>query len=749
MKNEAPTSIVKSAFKTVFSFLTSRSRPTLTRSELPQERTFLPSPVLVEIFSYLITDYHDIARLRLLSKQFHTEICPNLTSRAGFLKCATNSTANDYIEAITFNIEDGEHDGELFDMTTHASLPPLFDREDLVLESVLITQVVHSWNKELVKGRTIDLSQPQDMNALQSICEKLCETTHWKEFLDFRQKAINLGLFLPETIGSYAGKFHSGYHSLCISTFSCKNDNLVDGEIITLQLHKRVTDKPTSNSIFIPRRCDQNLAFRGFVKDGKIRVPMCMTIDEDNIYDLTSKSLLPLTEIINKHQYNLSEPEGVAIVDGAISQDLHQNLMNSIDEFANSQKFVDYHPHSNNKVRDIIHPALFSYVKGITSLEQLDEVPPCLFSTSGEMEQHGAIDSDASNSDDVNSDAIDSASDNSFDSSFDSDIDSDNNGEEVNTGSLMDYWGRKYEVSLKYQWLPTYFDVDLNGNVHICDYVNNLVPRSNYDPLYSALEQLFAQALPQLESVYSYGRTIRPCLRNGYEFSEYEKASPEKLEITPCSLKGQRLQVITKIVDYELSPGDTYEGVWHVEGMSHEEIVATAIYFLHRDNDVTGGNLMFKRAFHKREAQFIFSNMPQCRHLLQDQAIESGMIPLGQVETLPNRLLVFPNSHVHKVRKIENASIVKDEEKHVHKSRKIKKTSTVKEEEKRTRRIVVFFLVNPEKRIVSTREVKPQQVDAGGTMTWEEACEHRLELMKERKYTKQDWNVREIELCEH
>lgn len=46
----------------------------------------------------------------------------------------------------------------------------------------------------------------------------------------------------------------------------------------------------------------------------------------------------------------------------------------------------------------------------------------------------------------------------------------------------------------------------------------------------------------------------------------------------------------------------------------------------------------------------------------------------------------------------------------------------------------------------STREVAPQK---GGTMTHVEALEHRLELMKVRKYHKQDWNVREIELCEH
>jgi|TARA_B110000208_G_scaffold58407_1_gene76418 hypothetical protein len=68
---------------------------------------------------------------------------------------------------------------------------------------------------------------------------------------------------------------------------------------------------------------------------------------------------------------------------------------------------------------------------------------------------------------------------------------------------------------------------------------------------------------------------------------------------------------------------------------------------------------------------------------------------------------------------------------------------------KAKRRVVVFFLVNPEKRIVSTHEVSPQQERAGGEMTFEKALQHRLELMEERKYTKQDWNVREIELCEH
>ena len=40
--------------------------------------------------------------------------------------------------------------------------------------------------------------------------------------------------------------------------------------------------------------------------------------------------------------------------------------------------------------------------------------------------------------------------------------------------------------------------------------------------------------------------------------------------------------------------------------------------------------------------------------------------------------------------------------------------SETRETEKFHRRIIVFFLVNPEKRIVSTREVAPQQPQAGG-----------------------------------
>jgi hypothetical protein len=257
---------------------------------------------------------------------------------------------------------------------------------------------------------------------------------------------------------------------------------------------------------------------------------------------------------------------------------------------------------------------------------------------------------------------------------------------------------------------------------------------NQYEPLYHSLGKLFSHALPLIESVYSYGRVVRPRIRHSYGYGLGFDSSPlEPVNEAHHSLRGKKLQVITKIVDYELNPGQTYKGVWHVEGMSHEEIVATAIYFIHRDDDIVGGDTLFKRAFHKEEAAFIFSSVHQVRPRYLDEVNQEGLIPLGKVETLPKRLLVFPNSHIHKVTEMENLSVDVNESNFVQK-----------------RRIVVFFLVDPEERIYSTRDVPPQQVElGGGGMSREDAMEHRLELMKERKYKKQDWNVREIELCEH
>merc|ERR1711865_602878 len=121
--------------------------------------------------------------------------------------------------------------------------------------------------------------------------------------------------------------------------------------------------------------------------------------------------------------------------------------------------------------------------------------------------------------------------------------------------------------------------------------------------------------------------------------------------------------------------------------MSHEEIVATAIYFIDRDDGISGGNLLFKRSFHRQEVGYIASNIGQIDTHTREVAglIQKGLMPLGRVETKKGRLLCFPNSHVHKVTKLENTNTTRP--------------ANDGPKSKQTRRIIVFFLINPEKRI--------------------------------------------------
>ena len=106
----------------------------------------------------------------------------------------------------------------------------------------------------------------------------------------------------------------------------------------------------------------------------------------------------------------------------------------------------------------------------------------------------------------------------------------------------------------------------------------------------------------------------------------------------------------------------------------------------------------------------------------QDSNTIPGLIPLGKVSTSTGSLTVFPNSHIHKL-DLKNDT----------------------ESGKRT--VIVFWLINPDIRIISTKHVKKQQLNSSFTL--DQAKEYRLELMNERKYHKQNFNVRDLSLCEH
>eukprot|EP00931_Biecheleriopsis_adriatica_P076800 TRINITY_DN50473_c0_g1_i1.p1 TRINITY_DN50473_c0_g1~~TRINITY_DN50473_c0_g1_i1.p1 ORF type:complete len:642 (-),score=123.12 TRINITY_DN50473_c0_g1_i1:118-1974(-) len=370
----------------------------------------------------------------------------------------------------------------------------------------------------------------------------------------------------------------------------------------------------------------------------------------------------PLDQLMQRHTSKLVR-EGVNFKTGGLSQELTKRLSSLIDELKSSTD-ADYHPGTEDVVRDIVHPALFPYVEGISVTNDLSDV--------------------------ATKEAV-----------------------------AKDMWGRPYESS-KYQWLPAEVFVSANGKCKFETYINNL-NQERQPALYEALEELLSEALPHLEAAWSHGSAVKAPARDDFSTdSDCERDDPEALE--EKSLRNQRIQVIVKIVDYELPAKGVHEGVWHVEGMSHENIVATAELILQKDAALKGGDLEFQRSFTSGEGSHMVMKFPQERPGAFDEVVEKGLVPLGHLPLPCGRLASWPNSHIHRVTRIENTS-----------------------GETATRRIVVFWLVNPERRIVSTKHVPAQQ----GRMPLEEALKHRLALMEERKYHKQAWNLRKVTLCEH
>jgi len=365
-------------------------------------------------------------------------------------------------------------------------------------------------------------------------------------------------------------------------------------------------------------------------------------------------------------QMNEVVTEGVCYVKDKVNDELKKRLRTHIDDLAKNT-VVDYHPKSNDIVRDLVHPALYPYIRGVSKMKK--DVKPL---EGGNKEQEEGF----------------------------------------------DFWGRKYEDS-KFQWLPTSFKITNDRKCQIQEYINNL-DRTKFPDLYKDLEDLFEIFLPYFEEVWSYA--------NAMEFYKSSEDDVELNEIDPFTKKdvnfgGQDLQIIVKIVDYQLQPDQSYEGVWHAEGMSHENVVMTGLYFLDKNSQLSGGDLRFKRAFTLRERTKVFWEVNQSRPDVVNEFAFEGFMPVGYFPTEEGYLLVFPNCHIHKVSKLINNA----------------------QKETASRRIVVFFFVNPEKKIVSTSEISPQQND----IPLATAKEYRLELMEERKYDKKKLNVRDIELCEH
>ncbi|KAG5634945.1 hypothetical protein H0H81_000256 [Sphagnurus paluster] len=375
----------------------------------------------------------------------------------------------------------------------------------------------------------------------------------------------------------------------------------------------------------------------------------------------------------------------------------------------------DWHPGSDDKVLDLVHPSLFPLVYGRSRILPNGRVglDDCITrSGEGVTIAMPRADSMPPNDDD----------------------------EDDDDESAQPY-------SRRFQWLPCDVEFVDEGAVKIASYVNNLHPK-HHRALYGVLEQLIQCAIPlwnrALTPLARLEERIVPPPRISYKGCEYDPdpeagpdtdgpqraqfadeeedewyeardawyvatrrvVLPEPGVFTPPvgdnantgrvvdlanEYKDAGLQVFVKLANIHLTPEkpEYGGGVWHVEGKLNEHICASAIYYYDSEN-ITSSRLAFRQQSSAEEAAVIDYQQDHHDWLTAVFGCESdgpAVQNIGSVETREGRLLVWPNILQHRVEPFA----LDDKTKPGH------------------RKIVALFLVDPEVKVISTANVPCQQ----------------------------------------
>ena len=361
---------------------------------------------------------------------------------------------------------------------------------------------------------------------------------------------------------------------------------------------------------------------------------------------------------------------------------------------------------------------------------------------------------------------------------------------------------QEYHTSAKYAWLPSDFLVHDDGTVQCLSYINNL-HTVQHAAMYPLIEQVVSRFIPLFERVltslrqpqrakvpvvswydaeeeaqhYAAQAERRARLIESEQFDEEEQhelleetrsiIQPDIPPFAPpsaptpatiVSLRGRQLQLIIKLADIVLTPErPSYSGgVWHVEGMRNECIVASAIAYYDQHN-IGPSSLAFRTAVSQPDYNQNDHRGVKAIYGLEN---EGALVePLGAIDTCQGRCITFPNIFQHRVAPF----------------------SLLDASQPGHRSILVAFLVDPHVSVISTSRVPPQQAEwmvaaengsalteaLGGVevlselvqsyvdwpMSRSEAEQHREKLMHERKYFVQANTEavyeRAFNLCEH
>ncbi|KAF8521940.1 hypothetical protein BU17DRAFT_75381 [Hysterangium stoloniferum] len=394
----------------------------------------------------------------------------------------------------------------------------------------------------------------------------------------------------------------------------------------------------------------------------------------------------------------------------------------------------DWHPHSDEKVLDIVHPSLFPLVYGCTRI-----LPYSV----------------------------------------------------TNLANCIELCGAPY--SQKFQWLPCDVDISKEDGSTITSYINNIHPHKHHN-LYGVIEKFISRTIPLWNMTLTPLRVPYPSYtRISYTEVEYDPdpelweanegpqkeedenaddyyerrlewirtirrvVMPEPGQFTPPktpkadpSVDLRRdfsqtgLQIIVKLANIHLTPEKCeYEGgTWHIEGQLNEHICATALYYYDSINITTS-----RLAFRQQSSTYATEKIDYPQHEHDWLSVVFGcenegpaVQYIGTVDTKEGRILTFPNILQHQVQPFK----LEDPTKPGH------------------RKILAMFLVDPNIRVISTANVPCQQRDwwaealseakgcgldplpaelrtqvindvEGFPISLKEAKELRLELMKERR----------------
>ncbi|KAJ7688979.1 hypothetical protein B0H17DRAFT_1012339 [Mycena rosella] len=357
-------------------------------------------------------------------------------------------------------------------------------------------------------------------------------------------------------------------------------------------------------------------------------------------------------------------------------------------------------------------------------------------------------------------------------------------------------------------WMPSDFTVTEDGSVKlVSSYLNNLHP-VRHRPLYPIVEEIIGGFIPLFERVLGdinkegdrqpfgnsgrlkeiscvWGTEGEPWPKDEPDsdedkeeflnefFADVKKVLPEadaytgqlEARFSPVSLRGKNIQCIVKFANIHLTPEtpNYYGGSWHIEGMVNEHIVASGIYYYDEEN-IEQSNLSFRVP--TGEPEYHDQGDFRCVQILYGIALESTRCnqDLGRVVIQEGRALAWPNLFQHCVGPFNLADSCKPGH----------------------RKILAIFLVDPTiDPIVSATDIPPQQAEWAADaldkahadptsnlakvpqelsdmvkehlpstlMTLEEAKEYRLQLMKERTVFEKDHRLtaynQTFNMCEH